>query len=69
MKTGVFNSKRLIDIVNGFLWTVHLNCKTKPEKRDRKLHIIMGNSGQAGLFYELIVKHGLILNPDQIENQ
>jgi hypothetical protein len=62
----IFNSERLTNVINSLIPAEYqINGQTKPELRDRGLHIIMSNSEQATLFISLLEEEFDMEFPDE----
>jgi acyl carrier protein len=63
---SILNSEQLINTVNGFIpEDYQIDAQTKPELRDKGLHIIMSNSEQAILFISLLEEEFDVEFPDE----
>jgi acyl carrier protein len=63
---NTLHSEQLMTVINGFIPTDYqINEQTKPELRDKGLHIIMSNSEQAILFISLLEEEFAVEFPDE----
>ncbi|MDR2763557.1 MAG: hypothetical protein LBB90_00820 [Tannerella sp.] len=62
----ILNSEQLMSVVNSFIpEDYQINGQTRPELRDKGLHIIMSNSEQAILFISLLEEEFDVEFPDE----